>query len=144
MTSLNDIFTGPRWQRLFADVETYVRSTIQNQSGLTGMAIKGGLKTAEKVKPNAVELGLNHFLPDALKVLSPYWDNRPAGVPFGEHLENNKVEVAEQLMSAADNMAQKVNYPALNKVYGTVRGKAGKVMADNLRGLGEIIERDAG
>ncbi|AKK01909.1 DUF6918 family protein [Corynebacterium epidermidicanis] len=142
MSSLNDVFTGQRRDALYRDVADYVRTTVDKQSGITGMAIKGGLKAAEKAKPNAIELGVKHFLPEALEVLSPYWDSRPEQVSFASHLEAHKAEVADKLMASADKVASKLNYPALNKVYGSLRPRGGKILAENVAGLGEVIERN--
>lgn len=128
---------------LISDLATFARTTVSNQSGITGMALKGGLAAATKAKPNIVEAGLRHVLDDVLSTLSPYWDNKPEGTAFGAHLDANKDQVAEELLSVADRQSKTVTNQALVKVYNSLRGKAAKVLAENVGGLGEIVEKHA-
>ncbi|MEJ5928468.1 hypothetical protein WG915_07545 [Corynebacterium sp. H128] len=143
MSSLSEQLTGPTFDALAIDLAEFASTTVNNQSGITGMALKGGLAAATKARPNIVEQGMSKVLPDVIEILSPYWDNKPADSSFGAHLDANKEQVADELMTAADRLSKSVSNPTLLKVYGSVRGKATKVIAQNLVGLGDIVEKHA-
>lgn len=129
---------------LVSDLANYARTTVGNQSGITGMALKGGLSAATKAKPEIVETAVEQGLDDVLAVLTPYWDNKPEGVSFSSHLEPVRTQVADDILAVADHLSEKHGNPALNKLYSSVRGKAAKVLADAIPGLGEIVEKNAG
>ncbi|QGU00914.1 hypothetical protein CKALI_00050 [Corynebacterium kalinowskii] len=128
---------------LVSDLADFARTTVNNQSGITGMALKGGLAAATKAKPNIVEAGLGHVLNDVIGVLNPYWDSKPEGTSFGEQLDANKDRVAEELLQVADGQSKNVTNQTLVKVYNSLRGKVAKVLAENVRGLGDIVEKHA-
>ncbi|MEJ5997996.1 DUF6918 family protein [Corynebacterium sp. H130] len=128
---------------LIADLAEFARTTISSQTGITGMALKGGLVAATKAKPNIMEVVLEHALDDVISVLTPYWNSKPEGTAFGAQLEANKDRVADELLQVADSKSNSVSNQSLVKVYNSLRGKAVKVVAENVGGLGEIVEKHA-
>lgn len=143
MPNLTELITGDKYAALSAELADFVRTTVSNQSGISGMALKSGLAAATKVKPNIVERAIEHTLNDALAVLTPYWESKPEGTSFSEHLEPVKDKVAEELVAIGDRVADAEANGAMTKVYESVRGKATKAVAEAVPGLGEIVERHA-
>lgn len=140
MANLSELLVGDKRTALTAELAEYARTTVNNQSGITGMALKGGLAAATKAKPDIVEVVLNKVLPDILDILSPYWESKPEGTAFGAHLEANKDDVAAKFIDLADRQTEAAGNNPLVKVYSSLRGKATKIIAENIAGLGDIIE----
>lgn len=128
---------------LIADLAEFASTTINSQTGITGMALRGGLAAAAKAKSDIVEVALTRVLDDVIATLSPYWDSKPEGVGFEAHLEANRDEVADALLTLADEKSKTMGNASLAKVYGSLRGKVGKVLAENVGGLGDIVEKHA-
>jgi len=74
--------------------------------------------------------------------LSPFWDSRPAGTPFGDHLAANSDAAAEALLAITDEHAASAKAP-LAKAYNALRGKAKENVADALPRVGAAIEKNA-
>ncbi|MFV8395454.1 DUF6918 family protein [Corynebacterium hindlerae] len=129
---------------LVTDLANFVRTTIESQTGIAGMALKGGLTAATKAKADIVEAGVERVLDEMLEILAPYWDSKPADTSFGKHLEAHSEEISDKLMATADRQAEKLYNSPLTKLYGSIRGKAANVVAENVGGLGEVVEKHAG
>lgn len=138
MPTLNEL-VAPNKQQLISQLGAYVLEVVDKQGGITGMAIKGALGTAKKVNPQVVTKAIAALLPDALDALDPYWQNK-GSESFGAHLEANKEAAAEAVLGCADKLAAQVNQQALAKAYKSLRGKASKIVADNIAGAGDVIE----
>ncbi|EGD53916.1 DUF6918 family protein [Gordonia neofelifaecis] len=124
----------------FADV---IDAEVKKQSGLSGAAIKTAYSAAQKFKPGVVQVATSKMLPDFLDALSPFWDSKPAGTPFGEHLAANGDQVAEALLAVTDGQAD--GAPAvLAKAYKSIRGKAKGYVIDALVPVGGVVEKYAG
>lgn len=57
MSSLNDLL-GPQREAVVADLSALVENTVSNQSGISGMALKGLVSAAKKVDAQIVPKGL--------------------------------------------------------------------------------------
>ena len=124
----------------FADV---IDAEVKKQSGLSGAAIKTAYAAAQKFKPGVVQVATSKMLPDFMTALSPLWDSKPAGMPFGDHLAANNDAAAEALLAVTDRQAESA--PAvLAKTYKSVRGKAKGYVVDALVPVGAVVEKYAG
>ncbi|GAA2392759.1 MULTISPECIES: DUF6918 family protein [Gordonia] len=124
----------------FADV---IDAEVKKQSGLSGAAIKTAYSAAQKFKPGVVQVATNKMLPDFMSALSPLWDSKPAGTPFGAHLAANGDQAAEALLAVTDGQAQSAP-SVLAKAYKSVRGKAKGHVIDALYPVGAVVEKYAG
>lgn len=75
---------------LVSDLSALVDRTISEQSGITGMAIKGAAAAAKKLQADIVPVGVNRLLPNLLGSLQPHADAAAAAdAEFGAYLANN-------------------------------------------------------
>lgn len=127
------------------DLAELTETTVSNQSGLTGMALKSALAAGKKADANAVSKGINKVLPMLVERVEPYWANyqgEGSASGFGGYLAAHQDEVVDDIVKTADASVDSLP-GAVKKVYTSLRSKASKIVAPALPGLGEIIERHA-
>ncbi|MCP1388480.1 hypothetical protein M5J20_09840 [Corynebacterium sp. TA-R-1] len=137
-------------ESVVADLTALVEKTIENQSGLTGMTIKAAIGTAKKADADAVSKAINMGMPQIVDELQPFWDgyqgvdtdNVAAPNTFGGYLSSREDDVVNALLDAGDKAVNQAP-GAIQKMYSTMRGKAGKIVGPVLPELGEIVEKYA-
>ncbi|OFT84252.1 hypothetical protein [Corynebacterium sp. HMSC29G08] len=144
MTDLNNLLTEANRANVVADIARLVDNVVANQSGLTGMALKSAVAAGKKADADAIPKGVNRFLPQIVSELEPlFQDYLSAGAgSFGAFLGTRESDVVEKILAAADGATGEMP-SAVQKVYSTLRGKAGKIISPALPELGDIIERYA-
>ncbi|AWR14736.1 hypothetical protein B11Q_00006 [Corynebacterium diphtheriae] len=127
---------------LAAELAGFIDRSVSQSSAISGVALKGAVAAAKKVRPDIVTKGAERLLPEVVEVLDPYWASFEASdsTHFGEFLEQHKSEVSDKILEVADRNAEKVDMPALKKAYGSLRGKAASFIEPNLPGLGQIMQ----
>ena len=141
-TSLLPVLDTSR-EALTADLVDVIDAEVKKQSGLSGTAVKAAYSAAQKVKPGVVAAATDKMLPEFLTALSPFWDSKPAGTPFGAHLQANGDAAAEALLAVTDSRTETAP-SALTKAYKSLRGKAKGYVTDALSPAGAAIEKYAG
>ncbi|MBD0021580.1 hypothetical protein GII33_03255 [Gordonia pseudamarae] len=140
--SLQHLLEPGRREAVVADLAAVIDSEVADKKGLSGTAIKGGYNTANKFKPGLVPHATDKLLPEFVSALTPFWDSRPAGAAFGDHLAANSDAAAEALLAITDHHAASAKAP-LAKAYNLLRGKAKENVADALPRVGDAIEKNA-
>lgn len=142
MANLQDLLGQPR-PAVVADVEQIVNTNISSQKGLTGIALKGAVATAEKIDAQIVTKGINTMLPELIEALSPQWEafQTSGETDFGAYLSGRQDEVADSILVVADRNAEAINVPALAKTYKTLRGKAAGMIKPQIPAIGNIIQK---
>ncbi|MGP6174233.1 DUF6918 family protein [Corynebacterium sp. A21] len=151
MSNLSSSLTGANREAVVKDLAEFTERTISEQSGVTGIAVKGAYAGVQKIRPDVLTKALDRFLPDLAESLQPHWDDyTTAGGgqsgttgTFGVFLENRRDDVADSLLTSADRNADKLDNGALVKAYRAVRGRGEKILAKNVAGLGTVIEKHA-
>lgn len=123
------------------DLVAVIDGQVAAQKGLSGAAVKAAYAAAQKVKPGIVRKATDLMLPDFVTALEPFWDSKPEGVPFGEHLAANSDAAAEALLSVTDAQVDSAKAP-LAKAYGSLRGKAKGYVTAALPAVGSAIEKN--
>lgn len=126
-----------------ADLAKVIDAEVADQKGLGGAAVKTAYSAAQKIKPGLSTSATDVMLPGFLTALAPFWDSKPAGTPFGDHLAANSDQAAEALLTVTDDQATTAR-PALAKVYNSLRGKAKGYVVAALPRVGAAIEKHAG
>ncbi|MGV9826764.1 MULTISPECIES: DUF6918 family protein [unclassified Gordonia (in: high G+C Gram-positive bacteria)] len=126
-----------------ADLTGVIDTEVSKQKGLGGAAVKAAYGAVQKVKPDIVARATDQMLPDFLTALAPFWDSKPAGVAFGDHLAANSDAATEALLQVTDDQVGGAR-PTLAKAYKSLRGKAKGYVAEALPGVGAAIEKHAG
>ncbi|WP_257158990.1 DUF6918 family protein [Corynebacterium cystitidis] len=142
MSELSTLLNEDKRPDVVADLNTVVTDTVSHTSGLTGMALKGGLSAASKVDSNFVEKGINRLLPDLLGELQPQWSAyRESNTgDFASYLVANEDEIISGVLKLADDNV--ANAPAaLQKMYKGLRGKAANIISPALPQVGATIEK---
>ncbi|AGF71024.1 DUF6918 family protein [Corynebacterium halotolerans] len=144
MSDLSQLLSDEKRPAVASDLAAFVESQISEQSGITGMAIKGAAAAARKVDSNIVPKGVNRMLPDLLGDLDPHWQafQADASTDFGEFLAGRSPQVVDALMSVADRNAEQISIPALAKAYNSLRGKGAKLITPAVPELGRILQRN--
>lgn len=144
VTDLNSLLNAPTRTEVVADLTKLADTTIANQSGLTGMALKSAVGAAKKADADALTKGINQLMPSIVEELTPHWEAyEGSGTDsFGAHLADNEDSVTESVLKIGDNFADRAPGP-VQKVYSSMRGKVGKIIAPALPEFGDIIERHA-
>lgn len=142
MTDLSTLLSDDKEPAFVDDLAEFVDATVEKQSGISGMALKGAMATARKIDDDAVRHAIRYVLPAMLKELQPYWDDYEASVApdFGEFVAPRSVQLADGVMRVADDKANALNNRAMQKVYATVRSRITKVIEPEVPALGRILE----
>lgn len=144
VTDLSKLLTDPTRQAVVADLAELADTTVSNQSGLTGMALKSAVAAGKRADADAIHKGINQLLPRMVEELKPYYAayENSGDNDFGAYLASREDEVVQSFLTVGDDFAQKAPAP-IQKVYSSLRGKAGKIVAPALPGFGRIVEKHA-
>lgn len=145
MTSLKELLVSNGFEAAVADMADFITTTVDKQSGLTGMALKGAMTAATKVDSNILIKGSRRVMPEMAEALDPLWQEytTSGGTDFGAHLAANPDRTVDTILNVADRNADSISVPGLPKVYKGVRGKAAKVIAQELPAIGQLVEKHA-
>lgn len=143
MTHLSSLMSGSSRTEFIADCGDLIEKAASSQSGISGMAIKGGLAAAKKADDNVVPKALERILPDVLDALDPRWQEfaDSGQEDFGTFLETHQGEVSDEIMKIADKHVEKVNSAALRKPYNSLRGKATKILSPEVPAFGRVVQK---
>lgn len=121
-----------------------VNSTVAEQSGISGMTIKGGLAAACKFDRSVVAKGIDRAFPDLLKAMETYWKTYQASVDccFGMHLENDRQGVATQIMLIMDRQLEALELPGMDKIYKACRSALLRMLEAHVGDLGNVLEEE--
>jgi hypothetical protein len=145
MPSLKEqLGTGEKRERVIQDAVTVLDKEVADKGGITGLAIKGGYKLVQGMRPGFVQQVVTGLLDDFLEAMDPLYQEAAAkGRPAGAHLIDNKGRVADALLAVTDRRAEKSDSGALKKAYEKLRPLAkGQVEAAAPR-LAGLLERHA-
>jgi hypothetical protein len=129
---------------VIADSEKVLDQEVADKGGLTGIAVKGGYKIVQSIKPGFVREAIDALLDEFLDALDPCYQEAIAkGVAPGKHLEQNSARVADALLSVTDRRAEQASSSALRKAYDKLRPMAKKQVEAAIPRLGQMVERHA-
>ena len=135
-----------------ADRRTVIRDTVRlidrevdNKSGLTGMALKGGYKVVKKLRNGAmIEQAVDHLLDDFARSLEPLYEEYLAQEDhegFDRFLKRHDRRATDALLGITDARIGRVETKIIQTTYNKLRGQAEKHVSDALPGLGGLIDR---
>jgi hypothetical protein len=145
MPSLKEqLGTGEKRQQVIDDAIKVLDAEVADKGGLTGLAIKGGYKLVQGIRPGFVKDVVTGLLDDFLEVMDPlYQEAMQKGRPAGAYLIEQKGRVAEALLGVTDRKAQRSDSGTLKKAYEKLRPMAkGQVEAAAPR-LAQLLEKHA-
>jgi len=145
MPSLKEqLGTSEKREPVIRDAITVLDQEVADKGGLSGLAIKGGYRVVQGIRPGFVRDVVTNLLDDFLDAMDPlYQEAREKGRPAGAYLIENKSRVAEGLLSVTDRKAQKADSDVIKKAYEKLRPMAkGQVEAAAPR-LARLLEKHA-
>jgi len=134
---------GEKRQQVIEDAMKVLDAEVADKGGLTGLAVKGGYKVVQGVRPGFVRDVVTGLLDDFLDAMDPlYQEAKQKGRPAGAYLLENKGRMAEGLLAVTDRKAQRAE-GMLKKAYDKLRPLAkGQVEAAAPR-LSQLLEKHA-
>jgi hypothetical protein len=144
MPSLKEqLGSGEKRQQVIDDAIKVLDAEVADKGGLTGLAIKGGYKVVQGIKPGFVNDVVTRLLDDFLEAMDPlYQEAKQKGRPAGAFLLENKGRVAEALLAVTDRKAKNAD-GVIKKAYEKLRPLAkGQVEAAAPR-LAQLLEKHA-
>lgn len=145
MPSLKEqLGSGEKRLQVVDDAIKVLDAEVADKGGLTGLALKGGYKLVQGVRPGFVRDVVSTLLDDFLEAMDPlYQEAKQKARPAGAFLIENKSRVAEALLGVTDRRAQRADSGALKKTYEKLRPLAkGQVEAAAPR-LAQLLEKHA-
>ena len=144
--TLRETLLAPGIQpKVLDDCQTLIDQEVADKSGVSGAAVKLAYKTATSFAPGYFRRTLEDMLPQIVDKLEPYWaDFSTSGSSeFGDYLHKRGQEVAEDLLSLTDQIAEVSKRPAITKAYRAVRGSASKNVQAALPRVGDLVMKYA-
>ncbi len=145
MPSLKEqLGSGEKRQQVIEDAIKVLDQEVADKGGLTGLAVKGGYKVVQGIRPGFVRDVVTGLLDDFLDSMDPlYQEAKQKGRPAGAFLLENKARLADGLLGVTDRKAQRVDNAVLKKAYEKLRPLAkGQVEAAAPR-LAALLEKHA-
>jgi hypothetical protein len=135
--------SGEKRQQVIEDAIRVLDAEVADKGGLTGLAVKGGYKVVQGVRPGFVRDVVSGLLDDFLDSVDPiYQEAKQKSRPAGAYLLENKGRVAEGLLGVTDRKAQRAE-GMIKKAYDKLRPMAkGQVEAATPR-LAQLLEKHA-
>ncbi|AKE40252.1 Uncharacterised protein [Corynebacterium kutscheri] len=142
MSSLTTLLEQPR-EAVVTDLAALAEHTIDQQSGISGAALKTAVNGAKKVNSDIIVKACNRMLPEFVEKLDPQWQQFTASgeEDFGIFLSRNAEAVVSDILDVLDRNVEKVNVSALKKVYGSMRGKAEKLITPHIPAIGAVLQK---
>ena len=99
MTTLKELIVSANFDAAVNDMASFITTTVEKQSGLTGMALKGALAAATKVDADIVAKGSRRLLPEMADSLDGLWQeySTSGGSDFGVFYGWEKVDIQQFL-----------------------------------------------
>jgi hypothetical protein len=144
MASLKEqLGSGEKREQVIEDAIKVLDAEVADKGGLTGLAVKGGYRVVQGMRPGFVRDVVSRLLDDFLDAVDPlYQEAKSKGRPAGAYLLENKGRVAEALLGVTDRKAQNAD-GVLKKAYEKLRPLAkGQVEAAAPR-LAQLLEKHA-
>jgi hypothetical protein len=145
MSSLKEqLGAGEKREQVIEDAVKVLDQEVADKGGLTGLAVKGGYKVVQGIRPGFIRDVVGHLLEEFLEAMDPlYQEAKAKNRPAGAYLTENKDRMAEALLGVTDRRAQKADSGVLKKAYDKLRPMAkGQVEAAAPR-LGQLLEKHA-
>ena len=146
MASLEEVLNDPaRKDSVVQDCMGIIDAEVSDKGGLSGLAIKGGYKAVQGVKPGFVQKVVRDLLPEFATAIDPvYQEAVEAGGSIERHLVAQKSRVADALLGITDAKAERSTNKLVRKTYEKLRGTAKKNVEAAVPRLGGLIEKHHG
>jgi hypothetical protein len=145
MPSLKEqLATSDKRAQVIQDACRVLDEEVADKGGITGLAIKGGYKLVQGIRPGFVRDVVDHLLDEFFDAMDPiYQEARAKGRPAGLYLNENKGRVAEGLLGVTDRRAAESTNNVLKKAYEKLRPMAKSQVEAAIPRLAVLLEKHA-
>lgn len=142
MATLTEVIEDEEHRRaVVADGVRLVEQEVARKRGLSGMAIKAGFKTVNKLQPSFVERALDHLLPDFAPAVDPHFAEARASGDVEAFFTEHAGEIADSLLAVTDARARRAKNRALVAVYQRLRPRARVQVIEAMPGLARLVTK---
>lgn len=103
-----------------------IEAEVKSKSGLSGLAIKGGFKVLNKVKPGMVRESMDDLLDAFIERLEPMYTAWGQNGAFSAYVLGRKPDVADALLGITDDRARGAKNRGVKSTYEKLRPQAKK------------------
>ncbi len=129
---------------IIQDAMRLVDDEVASKSGLSGYAVKKGYDAVKSIKPGFLQEAVEKLLPDMAVKVEPVWEaGKKSGQPRA-HLEKNRGEVADALLSVTDDKVERAKSGMVKSTYKMLRGSAKKHVEEAVPRLVGLLEKHSG
>lgn len=129
--------------RILSACERLIDDEVAGKGGLSGLAIKGGYKVVQTVKPGIVRESMDYLLDDFVRRLEPFYEaHRKTGAApaaFGDTLSRQAGPVADALLGITDDKARRAKNATLKGAYEKLRPQAKKHVEEAIPRVGRTL-----
>ena len=123
------------------DACTLIDKEVARTSGLSGLAIRSAYRVLMGVRPGMVASAVDGLLDPFADRLDPFYQQGLAtGRPLAEILEQERLPMAEALLSITDQRAERTSQATLRRAYQGVRGAARGHVEAAAPGIAALID----
>ena len=129
---------------LVSDCITELEEEVGSQRGIKGLAVKGGYKTVQAIKPGFIRGVLDVLLDEwtvALEDEFQRWRSEQSQGSFGDYLLGRKDLVAERMLGVTDKRAERSVHTTARKIYFKLRPSAKTQVMAALPRVTRVLDR---
>ncbi len=137
---LDEVLADPdRRARFVRDGAAVVESEVARKGGLSGMALRGGLKAIQAVRPDIVRAALDLLLPAFARAMAPQIAEAQRRGDIAGYFAAEAGPVADALLAVTDARAQSAENPVIRKTYAALRSSARAHTVEAAPALGRLL-----
>lgn len=126
------------------DAVKLVDAEVAGKSGISGFAVKKGYDAVKSIKPGFIQEAVSRLLPDMAVKIEPFWDaGKKDGSPRA-HLEKNRSQVADAMLSVTDQKVEGAKSNLVKSTYKMLRGSAKKHVEEAIPRVVGLLEKHGG
>jgi len=126
---------------IIKDAVKLVDDEVAGKSGISGFAVKKGYDAVKSIKPGFIDEAVEKLLPDMAVKVEPIWAEGKKSGNARSHLERNRSQVADALLSVTDEKVERAKSGLVKSTYKMLRGSAKKNVEEAVPRLGGLLEK---
>lgn len=129
---------------IVADAVKLVDDEVASKSGISGFTVKKGYGAVKSIKPGFIQEAVERLLPDMAVKLEPFWVEGKKSGNARAHLEKNRAQVADAMLSVTDDKVERAKSGIVRSTYKMLRGSAKKNVEEAMPRVCGLLEKYAG
>ena len=140
--TISDVMADPSASDAFlGDAEAVLATRVASSRGLTGVAVRTGFATFQRVKPRVVRAALQRLAPHFGPVLDRHWAAATTSGDVRASFSANAETIARDLLCVTDGLAKRADNAVLSSIYTSLRGRAQDEVAAAMPDVSGLLRR---